>query len=97
MEDLVFAKRDEEGDLYITVEQMSRIINVDELCLYFHGRNGQMGGCTEAVFYCPNPPQTVRTTGKISLTTTLITGSTISREAIPPHFHFSTKDQTSET
>ena len=35
--------------------------------------------------------------GKISLTTTLITGSTAAREAIPPHFQFLMKAQTAET
>ena len=34
--------------------------------------------------------------GKISLTTTLITGSTAAGEAIPPHFQFSTKAQIAE-
>ena len=30
LEDLGFAKRDEEGDIYIPVEQLSHIINVDD-------------------------------------------------------------------
>ena len=97
MEDLGSSKRDEEGDLYIPVEKLSRIINVDELCLSLDGSNGQRGGRPEEVFYCPSLPQTVRATRKSSLTTTLITGGTASEEAIPPQFQFLAKAQTAET
>ena len=97
MEDLGFAERDEEGDLYIPVEQLSRIINVDTLCLSLDGSNVQRGGRTKAVFYCPSFPHTGRDTGKSSMTTTLITGSAAAREAIPTHFQFLTKAQTAET
>ena len=75
LEDLGFSERDEEGGIYIPVEQLSRIINIDNFCLSLDGSNGQRGGHPEAVFYCPSLPQTGRATGKISLTTTLITGS----------------------
>ena len=97
MEDLGFAKRDEEGDLYIPVEQLSHIINIEESCLSLDVSNGKRGGRPEVVFYCPRFPQTGRDTGKISLTINLITGSTAAREAIPPHFQFLIKAQTAET
>ena len=51
LEDLGFDERDEEGELYIPVEQLSRIINVDKSCLSIDGSNGQRGGRPEAVFY----------------------------------------------
>ena len=51
LEDLGFANRDEEGDLYIPVEQLSRIINVDKSCLSLDGSNGYRGGRPEGVFY----------------------------------------------
>ena len=44
LEYLGFSKRDEEGDLYIPVEKLSRIINVDKSCLSLAGSNGQRGG-----------------------------------------------------
>ena len=97
MEDLEFADRYKEGDIYIPVEQLARIINVNEPCLSLDGSIGQKGRLPEAVFYCPILPQTGRATGKSSLTNTLITGSTAVREAIPPHFQFSTKVHTVET
>ena len=96
MEDLGFAKRDDEGDLYIPVVQLSHIINIDKLCLSLDVSNGQRGGRPEAVFYCPSLPETGRDTVKSSLTTTLITGSTAAGEDNPPHFQFSTKAQTAE-
>ena len=97
LEDLGFAVRNESGTLYIPEEQLARIINVDETCLSLDGSSGQRGGRPEAVFYCPGLPQTGRATGKSSLTTTMITGSTGLGEAIPPHFQFSTKAQSAET
>ena len=49
LEDLGFAERDEEGNLYIPVEQLSRIINVDKSCLSLDGINRQRGGRPEVV------------------------------------------------
>ena len=43
LEYLGFAKRDEEGYLYIPVEQLSCIINIDESCLSLDGSNRQRG------------------------------------------------------
>ena len=51
LEDLVFSNREEEGDPYIPVEQLSSIINVDKSCLSLYGSNRQRGGRPEAVFY----------------------------------------------
>ena len=48
--DLGFSERDKEGELYIPVEQLSRIINVDESCLSLDGSNGNRCGRPEAVF-----------------------------------------------
>ena len=97
MEDLGFVKRDKERNLYIPVNKMSCTIDVDRLCLSLDGSNGQRGGRTEAVFYYPSLPKNGKATGKISLTTTMITGSTTSREAIPYHFQFWINSQIAET
>ena len=79
------------------MEQLSHIINVDKSCLSLDGNNRQRGGHPEAVLYCPRLPQTGRATGKSSMTTNLITGSTAAREAIPKHFQFPMKAQIAET
>ena len=50
LEDLGFSKRKKEVDLYITVEQISCIINVDNSCLSIDVSNGKRGGRPEAVF-----------------------------------------------
>ena len=50
LEDLGFAKRDEKGNLYIPVEQLSHIIKFNELCLSLDDSNGQRGGRPEAAF-----------------------------------------------
>ena len=88
MEDLSFAKRDKEVDLYIPVEQLSHIIIVDNSCLSLDGSNGQRGGHPKAVFYCPSLLNPGRDMDKSSMTNTLITGSTAAREAIPLRFQF---------
>ena len=54
------------------------------------------GGRPSAVFYSPNLPLSGRLTGKIRLTDTLVTGSTVVGEYIPPHFQFSTKAKTTD-
>ena len=97
LEDLGFSERDEEGDIYIPVEQLSCIINVNESCLSLGGSNRHRGGRPEALCYCPSLPQTGSYTGKSIMTTTLITGSTAAGEAIPPRFQFLAKAQTAET
>jgi hypothetical protein len=96
LEELGFGKRNEEGDLIIPEEQLSRILNIDESCLSMDGSKGRRGGRPTAVFYSPILPQSGRPTGKSGLTTTLITGSTAAGEAIPPHFQFSTRAKTTD-
>ena len=75
---------------FIEESQLSRIINMDETCLALNGCSGNRGGKPEATFYNPNLPRTGRATGKSGKTTTMITGSTASGEALPPHFQFQT-------
>ena len=88
LEELGFACRDDYGGLIIPKEQLQRILNVDEYCLSMDGIKGRRGGRPSAVFYLQNLPLSGRPTGKSGLTTTLITSSAASGEAIPPHFLF---------
>jgi len=59
--------------------------------------SGKRGGRPEVIFYNPLLPLTGRPTSKSSLSTTMITGSSASGEAIPPHFQFQTSAQSDET
>ena len=94
MEELGFAYRDDAGDLIIPGEQLQRILNVNESCLSMDGSKVRRGGRPSDVLYSPKLTLSGRPTGKSGLNTTIITGSTVTGEAIPPHFQFSTKAKT---
>jgi len=93
IEVLGFAERDEKGELFIPLEQLARILNIDETCLSMDGSSGARGGRPQVFFYDPRLPQVGRGVNKSGTTNTFITGSTAVGEAIPPHFQFQTKAQ----
>ena len=93
LEELGFSYRYDAGDIIISEEQLQRIFNVYESYLSLVGRKGRRGERPSAVFYSPNLPLSGRPTGKSGLNTNIITGSTVTGEAIPPHFQFSTKEK----
>ena len=85
------------GNVHIADDQLGRIINFDETCLSLDGSNGNRGGRPEVVFYNPLLQLTGRATSKSALTLTMITGSSASGEALPPHFQFQTAAQLDDT
>ncbi len=95
--ELGFAEVDSEGKTVIPMEQLEKIINIDETCLILDGSKCNRGGRPEITFYTPNLPNLGRATIKTSAATTMITGSTAAGEPIPPHFQFSTTAQSEDT
>ena len=76
-------------DVYIPDTCMEHILNFDETCLSLDSGTGMWGGWPEVTFYNPGLPQVGLGMSKTAITTTLITGSSASGEAIPPHFQYS--------
>ena len=72
-------------------DQLRRIINIDESCLYLDHNKGRRGGRTSVRFFNRGLPHSVRSDSKYSVTTTSITGISASGEALPPRFQFSKK------
>ena len=97
MLELGFADVDSEGKTVIPMEQLEKIINIDETCLVLDGSKCNRGGRPEITFYSPNLPNLGRATCKTSMATTMITGSTAAGEPMPPHFQFLTMAQSEDT
>ena len=96
--DLGFATRvNEGGDIYISNEQMGRILNLDETCLSSDGGLGDRVGRPEVTFFNPKLPQLGTGTSKSALTSTLITGSNALGQGVPPHFQYPTSAKTEDT
>ena len=83
-------KADGDVDVVIPEAQLNRIINMHNTCLSLVGSKGNICGLPEVTFYNPNLPRTGRATSKSRQTMTMITGSTVAGEALPPHFQFQT-------
>ncbi len=58
---------------------------------------GNRGGHPEVVFYNPLLSLSGKVTSKSALMLTMITGSSASGEALPPHFQFQTVAQSDDT
>ena len=84
---LNFAMR-EDGVKGITIppDQLVRILYFDETALSLDRSGTAAGGRPKAVFYNPNLPLVGKATSKESACTTMITGSNMAGEPIPPHF-----------
>jgi len=95
--ELGFAKISDTGEVYIPEEQRRNFINMDETCMAFDGSDGCRGGRPDAIFYDPNLPRLGKGTAKSGQTSTLITGSSATGEALPPHFQFQTAAQSEDT
>ncbi len=95
--ELGFAKTDSNGKTVIPMEQLKKIINIDETCLVLDGSKCNRGVRLEITFYSPNLPNLGRSTIKTNMATTMITGSTAAGEPILPHFQFSTMAQSEDT
>ncbi len=77
--------------------QLMRILNVDETCLAHDGGTGWRGGKPTIIYCRKNFPEVGKAVAKSSIIMTMIAGSTVAGEAIPPHFRFLTMAQSEET
>ena len=75
---------------------MKRILNLDETCLSLDGTEGNRGGRRSVVFFNASMSRAGTPSSKSSVTHTMITSATASRESLPPHFQFSTRAKTDE-
>jgi hypothetical protein len=85
------------GKIHIPEDQLGLIGNFDEMCLNLDGSSTNRGGHPEAFIYDPRFPVVRKVACKTLLTSTLITGSTATGEAFPPHIQYVTKAKTPET
>ena len=94
-----FAEVNSNGKTVIPMEQLKKIINIDETCLVLDGSkcNRGGGGMPEITFYSPNLPNLGRVTINTNIPTTMITGSTAAGEPMPPHLQFSMMAQSEDT
>ena len=91
-----FATVNDNGDIVISEEQLFRIINIDETCLSFDGKQGNCGGRPAESIYDPNLPQTGKVVAKSSQTMTMICGINAAGESLPPHFQIPTTAKSDE-
>ncbi len=94
---LGLAMKKGDDDVYIPTNQLAFIINFDETFLSIDSGSGQRGGCLEIIYVERKLPQAEEATSKSSLTMTMIIGSSVSGEALPLHFQFSTTAKSDET
>ena len=66
MLELGFAEVDADGKIVIPMEQLQKIVNIDETCLVLDGSKCNRGGRPEITFYSPNLPNLGRGTIKTS-------------------------------
>ena len=64
------------GKIFISKEQLKRILNSDENCLALGGRKSQQEGRPAVIFYHSKLPQTIKATNKTSTIITIIGGIT---------------------
>jgi hypothetical protein len=77
----------------ISAEQLMQILNFDLIALTLNGSGTAAGGRPQAISYNPHLPFIGKVTLKEGATSTMITGSSVAGEAIPPHFQFATTTQ----
>jgi len=85
------------GKIHIPEDQLGLISNFDETCLNLDASSTNRGGRSVAFIYDPRFPVVGKATCKNLLKSTLITGSTATGEAFPPHIQNVTKAKTPET
>lgn len=88
--ELGFATKLDDKLVNIPINQLIRIINIDETFLALDGGSVKRGGRPAIVYVGNNLPEVGKAYSKSSLALTMITGSTAASEAIPPHFQFLT-------
>ena len=91
LKDLGFATDNEGGGINIPLNQLQRIINIDETALSLDGAAGRCGGRPSVLLTDPLLQASFTRTSKSSITVTMITGSSAAGEPIAPHFQFPTR------
>ena len=91
--ELGFVEVDPKGKMVIPVEQLAKIVNIDETCPVVDGSKCNRGGRSKIIFCSPNLPNLGKAIIKTSAATTMITGSTVAGEPMLLHFQFSTTGQ----
>jgi hypothetical protein len=92
-----FAHRNPDNQICIPPDRLKNILNFDETCLSLDGSTNVCGGRPEAILYDPRFPVVGMRTCKLSLTTTMITGSSAAGDPIPPHLQFMSKSTSSDS
>ena len=72
------------SSLFMEDSQLACILNIDEACLSLDGSQGKRGGRPTSIIDNPNLNSTGKKVTKSSATATMITGSNVLGEAIPP-------------
>ena len=76
------------GELIFTLDQLRRIVNIDETALSLDGLDGNRGGRPSLSFHDPNLPRPGKAASKSGYSATLVCGGNAAGEAAPPHFQF---------
>ena len=80
----------ETGTINFTLEQLHRIVNIDETEISLDGSKTIAGGRPAVCFFDPNLPLATKS-AKSSLKCTGIFGSSAAGEPVPPHFQLPTQ------
>ena len=86
-----------EGKIVMSMDQLKRIINIDETCLALDGSKSKRGGRPAVIFYHRKFPRLGKGTIKTSTATTMIGGINPTGEPDPPHLQFPKKSRSEET
>ena len=85
-----------QGELVFLPGQKERIINVDKTDGTLDDTTGSTGGRPPMVFTAPDVAGGTTSVNKCGYKTTIICGSTVAGEPIPPHFQFKSTAKTNE-
>jgi len=76
------------GELVFHIDNLRRVVNVDETCLSLKGLGAGKGGCPFLSFHDPSLPRAGKAVSKCGSSATLMIGGNVAGEATPPHFQF---------
>ena len=92
----IFSETNDIGEIEISNEQLSRVINLDDAWLSLVRNERRRGGRSSSQFFNTTLLEYGKYIPKSSVTMTFIDGSNAIGEALPPHFQVSTKQQKKE-
>jgi len=81
------------GELVFSIDQLRRIVNVDETGLSLDGLSGNRGGRPSLVFFDPALPTPGNSASKCGYSATLVCGGNSAGEATPPHIQLPSSAQ----